>query len=63
MIVKGPYCFGCEGTNVVDRYFWGHVGWTSNGPIEGSVKLPVCLDCDGDIGSKYPVLEEKSKPS
>ena len=57
VIIKGPLCLVCGGNNVEIRHFWQPVMWTSKGPVDGNAERAVCLDCDGDIGSKYQLTK------
>lgn len=44
--ICGPLCLVCDGENVVKRDEPGIVAWNSNGPVYGTVRRDVCLDCE-----------------
>ena len=46
LIIIGPYCFICNGHNVVRHKVWGVTAWTESGSIHGWVERDVCLDCE-----------------
>lgn len=51
IILLGPHCFVCGGSNVVRREVKGPVAWTERGTVEGKVMRDFCLDCEAALAA------------
>ena len=62
LTIIGPYCFICNGHNVVRRRAWGVTAWTESGSVYGWVERDVCLDCEEGVkGDKCKKIRTETR--
>lgn len=59
--IHGPLCLVCKGENVIKRDEPGIVAWNSNGPVPGTVRRDVCLDCERRDAERLRAFGERCR--